>query len=279
MLVSVFIPTYNASACIDGTLQSVLGQSYQELEVWVVDDCSTDDTVAKLQQWQKCDARVHLLTKEQNEGFVPYSWNRVAPLMKGDFVFYMSHDDRLGTDCIELLVRAQQQTGVDMVIPDCVFTYDDGRQVSQLSIANCQLSIISSRQAFARMLNYDIPGFALWRTSLIRPENYQLSIINSQLAVMPTDAWNGDEGMQRIWALNSRHGVALCPEAKFFYHITEASITKGLKPYHITGLRTQHRLFVAALKAGIWLQYPRAFVRFAWQYLKSYLYLKRNLSA
>ena len=261
MTVSVFIPTYNASGCIDETLKSVLCQTYKDLEVWVVDDCSSDDTVAILRRWQEHDSRVNILTKEKNEGFVPYSWNRVFPRLKGEFTLYMSHDDSLSPDCIEFLVKSQQKSGVDAVIPDCVFVYDDGSEKSSVSLSE----VISARKAFARMLNYDIPGFALWRTSLIKEIG------------MPTEAWNSDEGMQRIWALNCKNGVALCPQAKFFYRITQGSITKGLKPYHLTGLKTQERLFKAALLSGSWCCCPKSFFRFAWQYLKSYVYLKRNI--
>ncbi|MDO4497666.1 MAG: glycosyltransferase family 2 protein, partial [Bacteroidales bacterium] len=130
MKVSIFIPTYNATGCIGDTLQSVLAQTYKDIEVWVVDDCSPDNTVEYLKEWQQRDERVHVLAKEKNEGFVPYSWVRVFPLLKGEFTLYMSHDDYLSPDCIELLVKKQQETGADCIIPDCVFTYDDGSKQS-----------------------------------------------------------------------------------------------------------------------------------------------------
>ena len=258
ILVSVFIPTYNASSCIEETLKSVLSQTYSDIEVWIVDDCSTDDTVEILSQWQQRDTRVHVLSKDKNEGFVPFSWVSVFPHLKGEFTLYMSHDDFLSPDCIELLVRCQQKNDADAVIPDCVFSYDDGTQKSSFLISEQ----LSAREAFARMLNYDIPGFALWRTSLIKENG------------MPTDAWNSDEGMQRIWALNCKNGMSLCPQAKFFYRITQGSITKGLKPYHLTGLKTQKRLFNASIMSGICICYPKHFFRFLRQYLKSFVYLR-----
>lgn len=266
MKVSVFIPTYNASSCIEKTLRSVLEQTYSNLEVWIVDDCSTDNTREILQAQAEQDSRVRLLFKDKNEGFVPYSWNRVFPVLNGEFTFYMSHDDQISPDCIERLVRTQQKTGSDTVIPDCVFTYEDGRQVSSFEGKEnfCFPLSLSSKSAFAQMLNYDIPGFALWRTSLIRKVG------------MPTEAFNSDEGMQRIWALKSNK-VAIDGSAKFYYLLTEGSITRGLKPYHLTGLKTQQRLLKTAISSGIWLQYPKEFLRFAWQYLKSYRYLHKNL--
>ncbi len=111
------------------------------------------------------------------------------------------------------------------------------------------------------MLNYDIPGFALWRTSMIREIG------------MPTEAFNSDEGMQRIWALNSNK-VAIDSSAKFYYFLTERSITRGLNPYHLSGLKTQKRLLKETFSNGIWWRYPKATFRFVWQYFKSYRYLK-----
>lgn len=264
MKVSIFIPTYKATGCIDETLKSVLAQTHSDLEVWVVDDCSPDNTPQILDAWAAKDPRVHVLHKEKNEGFVPCSWNHVFPLLRGEFTFYMSHDDKIAADCIELLVKAQQETGADIVIPDCVFAYEDGRKKSSFSTPHTQREVLTPKAAFAQMLNYDIPGFALWRTSLIRKIG------------MPTEAFNSDEGMQRIWALNSNK-VVIEPTAKLYYLLTDGSITRGLKPYHLTGLKTQQRLLKAALQNGIWWRNPLLVIRFAWQYLKSYRYLHSKL--
>jgi len=256
MLVSIFIPTYNATKCIEKTLESVLGQTYQDIEVWLVDDCSTDETPQLLDALAEKDARIKVLHKEKNEGFVPFSWNRVFPLLQGEYTFYMSHDDTLSQDCIEKLVETQRETGAECIIPTV--------QMGEMSTYHYSDRVISGRIAFAKMLNYDIPGFALWKTDLIRKIG------------MPTEAFNSDEGMQRIWALNCNK-VAFCPEAEFYYYLTPESITKGLKPYHLTGLKTQQRLIKTAIANGIWWKWPKETSKFVWQYLKSYRYLKSNL--
>lgn len=271
-MVSVFIPVYNASACIDKTLFSVLNQTYSELEVWLVDDCSTDNTVNILRTWQARDSRIHILTKEENEGFVPFSWNRVLPHLGGEYTLYMSQDDLLSADAIEQLVKQQKSTHADGVIPEVrmwkALPEEEVIQDGSWSIhGNTCFSparmTVDGRTAFAHMLNYDIPGFALWRTEMIRSIG------------MPTEAWNSDEGMQRIWALHCQL-VAYCPDAKFYYRLNPGSITQGLKPYHITGLKTQKRLLRAALSHGTFFHYPGLVFRFAWQYLKSYRYLNKH---
>lgn len=256
MLVSIFIPTYNAINCIAQTLDCVLAQTHTDLEVWVVDDCSTDGTQDLLRQYANTDNRVKLILKDKNEGFVPYSWNRVFPLLKGEYSFYLSHDDTLSLDCIESLVETQHQTGAECIIPTV--------KMGEISVNHYKDTLISGKEAFAKMLNYDIPGFALWKTELIKGIG------------MPTEAWNSDEGMQRIWVLNCSK-VAFCPKAIFYYYLTQDSITKGLKPYHLTGLKTQQRLLKAIAKSGVFIRFPKEVISFTWQYFKSYIYLTRKL--
>ena len=273
MLVSIFIPTYNASCCIDETLNSVLSQTCTNLEVWVVDDCSTDSTPQILDAWASQDSRVKVLHKERNEGFVPFSWNHVFPLLTGEFTLYLSHDDLLSADCIEKLVAKQQEAGADCVIPEVRMwnaaqdekeILDGSWTIHGNSCLAKGMTVVNGKTAFAHMLNYDIPGFALWRTELIRKVG------------MPTEAWNSDEGMQRIWALNCMK-VTFDADAKFYYRITPGSITKGLKPYHLTGLKTQQRLLETAIGQGLWWKAPIQVIKFGIQYLKSYRYLHSQL--
>ena len=264
VLVSIFIPTYNGASFLPETVQSVIRQSYTHWELWLVDDCSTDGvTPSLLDDYAAQDSRIHVIHKERNEGFVPCSWNRVFSQLSGEFTLYMSQDDWLAPDCLEMLIQTQSAADADTVIANCVFT--DGNQQRASFGPHSPAMSLAPRQAFARMLNYDIPGFALWRTSLIRHLG------------MPTDAWNADEGMQRLWALGSNR-VMLCPAAMFYYRQTPDSITKGLRPYHLSGLNTQRALLRASLTHGIWWRYPLPVIRFAWQYLRSWRYLRRHLA-
>lgn len=235
MLVSVFIPTYNAKRnLLDATLKSVLSQTYSDIELWLVDDASTDDTPHRLDEWAKGDSRIHVIHKK-HDGNVPFAWNEVFPKLKGEFTLYMSHDDLLSEDCIEKLVNKQQEGDYDCVIPSCVGfeknwkkPEDSFEEFSKKSDVSGR-KVMSGRDAFFEMLDYSIPGFALWRTDLIRDIG------------MPTESFNSDECMQRIWASHCKE-VAFEGDAKFYYRMVSGSITKGLKPYHYGSLLTLLRL-------------------------------------
>lgn len=90
-LVSVVIPAYNGSRFISQTLASVLGQTWTHLEIIVVDDGSTDDTVERIRSFS--DARIRLI-ETGNHGATA-ARNRGYRHSTGAFVQFLDHDDLL----------------------------------------------------------------------------------------------------------------------------------------------------------------------------------------
>lgn len=90
-LVSVVIPAYNASATLDETLQSVRAQTYQTLEILVVDDGSRDDTVAIAERHAAADPRIRVIQQE-NAG-VAAARNRGWAEARADFLAFVDADD------------------------------------------------------------------------------------------------------------------------------------------------------------------------------------------
>ena len=60
-LISVIIPVFNSACFIEDTINSIINQNFRKIEIICVDDCSTDETVNKIQFIQKTDQRIHLL--------------------------------------------------------------------------------------------------------------------------------------------------------------------------------------------------------------------------
>ena len=89
--VSVIIPAYNAAATVERTIASVLNQSYTNLEVLVVDDGSTDETAALVQQMVDVAGRIRLLQKP-NGGLVSARNHGIAHAT-GEFIAPVDADD------------------------------------------------------------------------------------------------------------------------------------------------------------------------------------------
>ncbi|MGN0482406.1 MAG: glycosyltransferase family 2 protein [Lachnospiraceae bacterium] len=102
-LVSVCIPVYNNEAFIEETVRSILHQTYENIELVVVDDCSKDASVEVLKKIS--DPRLKIYENEKNLG-MSGNWNRCLELVTGEFVKLICADDLLAEDCIEKEVTA-----------------------------------------------------------------------------------------------------------------------------------------------------------------------------
>lgn len=89
-LVTVFIPVYNSENYIADTLKSIIEQSYTMLEILIIDDGSTDDTVQVIKTFT--DKRIRLLKNNKNMG-IPYTRNRGLKEAKGKYLAIMDSDD------------------------------------------------------------------------------------------------------------------------------------------------------------------------------------------
>jgi GT2 family glycosyltransferase len=100
-LVSIIIPAYNRSQLIVETLESVRAQTYSPLEIFVVDDCSTDDTEAVVSIWKKehFSAHITLLSLEKNVG-KSAAVNKAIACSSGEYLMILDSDDLLFPDAI-----------------------------------------------------------------------------------------------------------------------------------------------------------------------------------
>ncbi len=101
-LVSICIPTFNAARWIQACLESALAQTYTPLEVLIIDDASTDETVELIRAVD--DKRIRVLVNEQNVGLAQ-NWNKCIEMSRGDFIKFLFHDDILYPDCVEKMMR------------------------------------------------------------------------------------------------------------------------------------------------------------------------------
>ncbi|PGO26564.1 glycosyl transferase [Bacillus cereus] len=92
MQISIIVPTYNASRFIEETIHSVLNQSFQDWELIIIDDCSTDDTVQKLNEFRKIDQRIRVKVLEENSG-AAIARNTGINMASGRYIAFLDSDD------------------------------------------------------------------------------------------------------------------------------------------------------------------------------------------
>ena len=104
-MVTVCVPVYNGGTFLDRCLAAIVNQTYDNLDVLVVDNQSADDTARRLNAWARRDARIRIVTNERNIGLVP-NRNRCIELARGEWIKFMDVDDVLAPTAIQRLLDA-----------------------------------------------------------------------------------------------------------------------------------------------------------------------------
>lgn len=111
-MISVIIPSYNRAGILPMAIDSVLGQTYRDIELILVDDGSTDGTEDLIRSIK--DSRLRYIKLEKNGGACR-ARNTGIDAAKGEYLAFQDSDDRWHPDKLERQLRFLQETGADMV--------------------------------------------------------------------------------------------------------------------------------------------------------------------
>jgi glycosyltransferase involved in cell wall biosynthesis len=103
MKVSVVIPNYNHAPYLKQRIDSVLAQTFQDIEVIILDDCSTDNSREIIKQYES-DPRVRLAFNETNSGCVFKQWNKGLKMAAGKYVWIAESDDYSAPTFLETMI-------------------------------------------------------------------------------------------------------------------------------------------------------------------------------
>ena len=133
-LVSILIPTYNRADYLGSAIDSGLAQTYENIEIIVHDDASTDGTPALLAQYR--DPRLRIIRTEDNHGMLG-GWNYIVTKAKGEYLKFLASDDLLEPSCVaELVASAQSHPMAALITCQRKFIDWRGEVVSKLGFAN-----------------------------------------------------------------------------------------------------------------------------------------------
>jgi len=105
-VVSVCVPTYNGGSLLALTLKSIAGQTFEDYEVVIVDDHSTDNSVALAKAYAASDDRVKFLQPSERAGSSARNANRCVQHARGEWIKFIFQDDVMAPDCLASLLDA-----------------------------------------------------------------------------------------------------------------------------------------------------------------------------
>ena len=119
--VSVIIPMYNSQRYIRTCLMSMLNQTFRELEVICVDDCSTDDTVKIVIEMAQQDRRIRLVRHMKNSGAASEPRNTGMRMSRGKYIAFLDSDDMYTPTALAELIEVGEKFHADVVHTEQVY--------------------------------------------------------------------------------------------------------------------------------------------------------------
>ena len=129
-MISVITPAYNAEKYLEQSMMSILNQTYKDIELIVINDCSTDNTEKIAMEIAKKDERVKVIKTSVNSG-VGGARCEGLKIAKGDYIFLADADDYYALDFIETLYNASIKYDADIVSGGITTIKYDGSYIAE----------------------------------------------------------------------------------------------------------------------------------------------------
>lgn len=201
-MISVIMPTYNRAYVLNNAIDSVLGQTYDDWELIVVDDCSSDDTGNVVRKYMQRDSRIKYIRQEKNKG-ANACRNFGIKSAKGEYIALLDSDNVWYAHKLEKQIELLRNADDDIAVVYCREKKVDGENESNFPIDNfeaedikeilCQRNVIDSstalikKECFYKIGFFDetLPRLQEWEffIRLLVVHNYKALFINEILNV------------------------------------------------------------------------------------------------
>lgn len=157
--VSVIIPVYNVEQHLEQCLDSVVNQTYTDIEIMIVNDGSNDNSSKIIERYQLKYKNIKVIDQE-NKG-VSVARNVALKESTGRYVLYLDSDDYLEENCIKVLIDKIEVDESDMVISNYSKVYDSGIEGENcdISLGLLENKIYSGREIAELMLKNLVQGY------------------------------------------------------------------------------------------------------------------------
>ena len=214
MKVSIIIPVYNAAGQLEGCLESLRRQTYPDVEVCFVDDCSTDGSLPMLEAFRAEAGRDVIICHHAVNRGAAAARNTGLDAITGDCVCWLDADDRLEDQTIAKAVQTMEQTDCDIVGWEWWLAAGQCERYMKQRPFSTPLEALKNMMAGVMRWN-------LW-LFMVRRSLYE------EGAVRFTDGMDMGEDMALMTRLFLKaRRVTLLPEGLYHYAQTESSVSNG----------------------------------------------------
>ncbi|MBN1118676.1 MAG: glycosyltransferase family 2 protein [Bacteroidales bacterium] len=213
MKISIIIPTYNVLKYISRCIDSCISQSYKDVEIVIVDDCSTDGTFEIIENYAEKYRNIKIFRNTENNG-VHFTRTYGVQHAIGDYVFLLDGDDFIPVDALESLSKKWDETNADIIDGDFVFVNENGNQQENNNSYSFDNLLDSENYLLLLLRNK-----ALYQTfKLIRRSLFDFVKIKQKLTI-------GEDAVSVVQMIKSATMIAKVNKIVYFYYRRTDSVT------------------------------------------------------
>ncbi|GHT45416.1 hypothetical protein FACS189454_04850 [Planctomycetales bacterium] len=252
---NIIIPTYNTASYIDEMLESIFASTDKEFQVFTFDDCSTDNTVEKLNAWAKKEGRVAVIECQENAGpgkIRNKALNYLKEHAAGEYTCFFDSDDKISPYLFSVCRNEFEQSGADFVRYSTIhINHDATYKLGNTTYGNRRT--VFERPEERQSLYWDTPLWnKVWKTDLIF--NNRITFPNVRLA--DDDAFN-------IKAMTAASKFVSIPEAFYYYRADRpGKISVGKQDAMLETVESYIDSKNYLVENGYWNTYREGYLRY-----------------
>lgn len=212
-LISVIVPVYGVEEYLPDCLNSLIHQTYEHLEIILVDDRSPDRSGEICDQYATKDPRIKVIHLNRNSG-AAVARNKGIDAASGEYLFFADGDDWLVSDTIEYLLMNMRKYNADCCVGGCITVLEGGDG----SLEYCRRKQVPDRCLSAR----EAMRHVLLRESAVWNRLYRRSAFDD--IRFPEGRINEDEPVA-LWLYSRMERIVFLEKATYFYRKRKNSVT------------------------------------------------------
>ena len=224
-LVTVVVPVYNTAPWLDRCVESIVTQTYRDLEILLINDGSTDDSPAICDRWAKKDRRIRVIHKK-NEG-LGMARNTGMDQASGRYLFFLDSDDYVESRLAEQCLARARETEAPVVLYGCCREIRGRRQEIKVTAPRTRFRGGEIRQELLPSL-YTY-GFGLGVSAWSKM--YDLDVLRSLGLRFPSEREIiSEDGWFMLELFSRLDSAVILPETPYIYCIRQGSLSRGYRP-------------------------------------------------
>ena len=210
---SIIVPVYNVEKYLEKCLNSLVNQSLTNIEIILVEDCSTDNSKSICELYERKYDNVKLITHEFNQG-LSAARNTGLDIAKGHFITFVDSDDWVDIDTYEIMIKSLEGTNADM----CIYGFRELLRNNEKDyLVTKDTDIINSRLALEYFFKGKITANS-WN-KVYKKSLFDKNKIRFQIGKFAEDQY------PTFLSLFYSKNILLIPEVKYFYNRRNESLT------------------------------------------------------